>query len=187
MYKHTPLNCLLNVFSPLECHALCHPKCSAYLPSTCGMSSDCSLHLSDGLCRDKGSSAGQQLKEAGGHMHLEGWLKQPRSALNTLTRGTFTQTYCSCCFSKPKILLLEQILQYVRIQHHQRLPCFLTGMESEARAGRKNTSSWMALKCQCMKSSPEKVTLKSDWIVSKQTSRSNPASVYRCSEAAGGV
>ncbi|XP_017270187.1 citron Rho-interacting kinase isoform X4 [Kryptolebias marmoratus] len=63
----------------LECHALCHPKCSAYLPSTCGMSSDCSLHLSDGLCRDKGSSGGQQLKEAGGHMHLEGWMKQPRN------------------------------------------------------------------------------------------------------------
>uniref|UniRef100_A0A1A8NJ16 Citron (Rho-interacting, serine/threonine kinase 21) n=1 Tax=Nothobranchius rachovii TaxID=451742 RepID=A0A1A8NJ16_9TELE len=63
----------------LECHALCHPKCSAYLPATCGMSSDCSLHLSEGLCRDKGSSPGQQLKEAGGHMHLEGWMKQPRN------------------------------------------------------------------------------------------------------------
>nr|XP_015827372.2 citron Rho-interacting kinase [Nothobranchius furzeri] len=63
----------------LECHALCHPKCSAYLPATCGMSSDCSLHLSEGLCRDKGSSPGQQLREAGGHMHLEGWMKQPRN------------------------------------------------------------------------------------------------------------
>ncbi|XP_041854306.1 citron Rho-interacting kinase isoform X11 [Melanotaenia boesemani] len=63
----------------LECHALCHPKCSACLPSTCGMSSDCSLHLSEGLCRDKGSSPAQQLKEAGGHMHLEGWMKQPRN------------------------------------------------------------------------------------------------------------
>ncbi|XP_053727536.1 citron Rho-interacting kinase isoform X3 [Synchiropus splendidus] len=60
----------------LECHALCHPKCSPCLPSTCGMSSDCSLHLSEGLCRDKGS---QQLKEAGGHMHLEGWMKLPRN------------------------------------------------------------------------------------------------------------
>lgn len=60
-----------------ECHALCHPKCSPCLPSTCGMSSDCSLHLSEGL-RDKVTSAGQQLKEAGGHMHLEGWMKQPR-------------------------------------------------------------------------------------------------------------
>ncbi|XP_067458316.1 citron Rho-interacting kinase isoform X6 [Thunnus thynnus] len=63
----------------LECHALCHPKCSPCLPATCGMSSDCSLHLSDGLCRDKGSSPGQQLKEASGHMHLEGWMKQPRN------------------------------------------------------------------------------------------------------------
>lgn len=66
--------------SSSECHALCHPKCSPCLPSTCGMSSDCSLHLSEGLCRDKISSPGQQLKEAGGHMHLEGWMKQPRSA-----------------------------------------------------------------------------------------------------------
>lgn len=64
---------------PSECHALCHPKCSPCLPSTCGMSSDCSLHLSEGgLCRDKMAAAGQQLKEAGGHMHLEGWMKQPR-------------------------------------------------------------------------------------------------------------
>uniref|UniRef100_A0A8D3DKG5 Citron rho-interacting serine/threonine kinase n=1 Tax=Scophthalmus maximus TaxID=52904 RepID=A0A8D3DKG5_SCOMX len=63
----------------LECHALCHPKCSPCLPATCGMSSDCSLHLSEALCRDKGSSPGQQLKEAGGHMHLEGWMKQPRN------------------------------------------------------------------------------------------------------------
>ncbi|XP_034077741.1 citron Rho-interacting kinase-like [Gymnodraco acuticeps] len=57
----------------LECHALCHPKCSPCLPSTCGMSSDCSLHLTEGLCRDKGSSPA--LKE--GHMHLEGWMKTP--------------------------------------------------------------------------------------------------------------
>ncbi|KAF3696176.1 Citron Rho-interacting kinase [Channa argus] len=63
----------------LECHALCHPKCSPCLPATCGMSSDCSLHLSEGLCRDKGTSPGQQLKEASGHMHLEGWMKQPRN------------------------------------------------------------------------------------------------------------
>ncbi|XP_072244647.1 citron Rho-interacting kinase isoform X2 [Leuresthes tenuis] len=63
----------------LECHALCHPKCSACLPATCGMSSDCSLHLTEGLCRDKGSSPGQQLKETSGHMHLEGWMKHPRN------------------------------------------------------------------------------------------------------------
>ncbi|XP_049434892.1 citron Rho-interacting kinase isoform X10 [Epinephelus fuscoguttatus] len=63
----------------LECHALCHPKCSPCLPATCGMSSDCSLHLPEGLLRDKGTSPGQQLKEASGHMHLEGWMKQPRN------------------------------------------------------------------------------------------------------------
>ncbi|XP_074525855.1 citron Rho-interacting kinase isoform X4 [Halichoeres trimaculatus] len=63
----------------LECHALCHPKCSPCLPATCGMSSDCSLHLSDGLCRDKGSSPAPPHKEASGHMHLEGWMKQPRN------------------------------------------------------------------------------------------------------------
>ncbi|XP_061762981.1 citron rho-interacting kinase isoform X1 [Nerophis ophidion] len=63
----------------LECHALCHPKCSPSLPATCGMSSDCSLHLSEGSCREKGSSSGQQLKDASGHMHLEGWMKQPRN------------------------------------------------------------------------------------------------------------
>uniref|UniRef100_A0A3Q2YNS8 Citron rho-interacting serine/threonine kinase n=1 Tax=Hippocampus comes TaxID=109280 RepID=A0A3Q2YNS8_HIPCM len=63
----------------LECHALCHPKCSPCLPATCGMSSDCSLHLSEGSCREKGNSSGQQLKDASGHMHLEGWMKQPRN------------------------------------------------------------------------------------------------------------
>uniref|UniRef100_A0A668A5F5 Citron rho-interacting serine/threonine kinase n=1 Tax=Myripristis murdjan TaxID=586833 RepID=A0A668A5F5_9TELE len=63
----------------LECHALCHPKCSPCLPATCGLSSDCALHLSEALCRDKGNSPGQQLKEASGHMHLEGWMKQPRN------------------------------------------------------------------------------------------------------------
>ncbi|XP_028312927.1 citron Rho-interacting kinase isoform X4 [Gouania willdenowi] len=61
----------------LECHALCHPKCSPCLPATCGMSSDCSLHLSEGPCRDKATV--QPLKEAGGHMHLEGWVKLPRN------------------------------------------------------------------------------------------------------------
>lgn len=79
--------CLFSsVFFSSECHALCHPKCSPCLPATCGMSSDCSLHLSEGLCRDKGSSAGQQLKEASGHMHLEGWMKQPRLATEKLTQ-----------------------------------------------------------------------------------------------------
>ena len=37
------------------------------------------MHLSDGQGRDKGSSPGQlQGKEAGVHVHLEGWMKQPR-------------------------------------------------------------------------------------------------------------
>ncbi|XP_051924107.1 citron Rho-interacting kinase isoform X4 [Hippocampus zosterae] len=63
----------------LECHALCHPKCSPCLPATCGMSSDCSLHLSESSCREKGNSSGQQIKDASGHMHLEGWMKQPRN------------------------------------------------------------------------------------------------------------
>lgn len=65
-------------FSPLECHALCHPKCSRCLPATCGMPGDCALHMAEGLCRDKGSSPGLQLKEASGHVRLEGWMKQPR-------------------------------------------------------------------------------------------------------------
>nr|XP_057925852.1 citron Rho-interacting kinase isoform X5 [Doryrhamphus excisus] len=30
-------------------------------------------------CRDKSGSSGQPLKEASGHMHLEGWMKQPRN------------------------------------------------------------------------------------------------------------
>uniref|UniRef100_A0A8C5BJP0 Citron rho-interacting serine/threonine kinase n=1 Tax=Gadus morhua TaxID=8049 RepID=A0A8C5BJP0_GADMO len=64
----------------LECHALCHPKCSPCLAATCGLPTDCAMHLSDGQGRDKGSSPGQlQGKEAGVHVHLEGWMKQPRS------------------------------------------------------------------------------------------------------------
>ncbi|KAL0979531.1 hypothetical protein UPYG_G00186240 [Umbra pygmaea] len=63
----------------IECHALCHPKCSPCLPATCGLSGDCALHIAEGLCRDKGSSPGLQLKEASGHVRLEGWMKQPRN------------------------------------------------------------------------------------------------------------
>lgn len=84
LVRHCSLFNNISSFSS-ECHALCHPKCSPCLPATCGMSSDCSLHLSEGLCRDKGSSPGQQLKEASGHMHLEGWMKQPRLAMDTLS------------------------------------------------------------------------------------------------------
>ncbi|TRY60554.1 hypothetical protein DNTS_026969 [Danionella cerebrum] len=61
----------------IECHALCHPKCSPYLPATCGVPTEYALHLSEALCREKGSSSG--LKDAAGHMRLEGWLKQPRN------------------------------------------------------------------------------------------------------------
>ncbi|XP_016339994.1 citron Rho-interacting kinase-like, partial [Sinocyclocheilus anshuiensis] len=42
----------------LECRTLCHPKCSPCLPATCGL----------------------PVKEASGHMRLEGWMKQPRCA-----------------------------------------------------------------------------------------------------------
>uniref|UniRef100_A0A673XQ99 Citron rho-interacting serine/threonine kinase n=1 Tax=Salmo trutta TaxID=8032 RepID=A0A673XQ99_SALTR len=63
----------------IECHALCHPKCSRCLPATCGLPGDCALHMAEGLCRDKGSSPGLQLKEASGHVRLEGWMKQPRN------------------------------------------------------------------------------------------------------------
>uniref|UniRef100_A0A4W5MXG4 Citron rho-interacting serine/threonine kinase n=1 Tax=Hucho hucho TaxID=62062 RepID=A0A4W5MXG4_9TELE len=63
----------------IECHALCHPKCSRCLTATCGVPGDCALHMAEGLCRDKGSAPGLQLKEASGHVRLEGWMKQPRN------------------------------------------------------------------------------------------------------------
>ncbi|XP_017558301.1 citron Rho-interacting kinase isoform X1 [Pygocentrus nattereri] len=62
----------------IECHALCHPKCSPYLPATCGVPTEYALHLSEALCREKGSSSGLALKESG-HMRLEGWMKQFRN------------------------------------------------------------------------------------------------------------
>nr|XP_023696599.1 citron Rho-interacting kinase-like isoform X8 [Paramormyrops kingsleyae] len=63
-----------------ECRALCHPKCSPCLPATCGPPAEHAAHLlSEGLCRDKAGSPGQQAKEAGGHVRLEGWMKQPRN------------------------------------------------------------------------------------------------------------
>ncbi|XP_066500859.1 citron Rho-interacting kinase isoform X3 [Hoplias malabaricus] len=63
----------------VECHALCHPKCSPYLPATCGVPTEYALHLSEALCREKGSSSGLALKDSSGHMRLEGWMKQPRN------------------------------------------------------------------------------------------------------------
>ncbi|XP_035246530.1 citron rho-interacting kinase-like isoform X4 [Anguilla anguilla] len=61
----------------LECQALCHPKCSPCLPSTCGLPAEYSF--GEGLSRDKPSSPTQQPKEASGHVRLEGWMKQPRN------------------------------------------------------------------------------------------------------------
>ncbi|XP_058244604.1 citron Rho-interacting kinase isoform X4 [Hemibagrus wyckioides] len=63
----------------IECHALCHPKCSPYLPATCGVPTEYALHLSEALCREKSSNSGLQLKDSSGHMRLEGWIKQPRN------------------------------------------------------------------------------------------------------------
>ncbi|KAI1882468.1 hypothetical protein AGOR_G00251070 [Albula goreensis] len=62
----------------LECHALCHPKCSPCLPATCGLPAEYSL--GEGPFRDKTSSSpATQNKEASGHIRLEGWMKQPRN------------------------------------------------------------------------------------------------------------
>ncbi|XP_041956088.1 citron Rho-interacting kinase isoform X2 [Alosa sapidissima] len=63
----------------IECHTLCHPKCSPYLPASCGVPSDYAIHYSEALCRDKGSSSGLPLKDSSGHMHLEAWMKMPRN------------------------------------------------------------------------------------------------------------
>ncbi|XP_031426731.1 citron Rho-interacting kinase [Clupea harengus] len=63
----------------IECHALCHPKCSPYLPASCGVPSDYNIHYSEALCRDKSSSQGLPLKDSNGHVHLEAWMKMPRN------------------------------------------------------------------------------------------------------------
>ncbi|XP_059404905.1 citron Rho-interacting kinase-like isoform X8 [Carassius carassius] len=64
----------------LECRTLCHPKCSPCLPATCGLPAEYTTHFSEALCRDRSSSPAQQVKEASGHMRLEGWMKQPRNS-----------------------------------------------------------------------------------------------------------
>ncbi|KTF81545.1 hypothetical protein cypCar_00048380, partial [Cyprinus carpio] len=64
----------------LECRTLCHPKCSPCLPATCGLPAEYATHFSEALCRDKASSPALQLKEASGHVRLEGWMKQPRNS-----------------------------------------------------------------------------------------------------------
>ncbi|KAJ8395640.1 hypothetical protein AAFF_G00031210 [Aldrovandia affinis] len=61
----------------LECHALCHPKCSPCLSATCGLPTEHALL--EGVGRDKVSSPALQVKEASGHVRLEGWMKQPRN------------------------------------------------------------------------------------------------------------
>ncbi|XP_055077642.1 citron rho-interacting kinase [Periophthalmus magnuspinnatus] len=63
----------------LECRVLCHPKCSPCLPATCGLPAEFASHFSEALCREKSSSPALQLKEASGHVRLEGWMKQPRN------------------------------------------------------------------------------------------------------------
>ncbi|XP_062844335.1 citron Rho-interacting kinase isoform X1 [Trichomycterus rosablanca] len=63
----------------LECHTLCHPKCSPCLPATCGLPPEYATHFSEALCRDKANSPALQVKEASGHIRLEGWMKQPRN------------------------------------------------------------------------------------------------------------
>ncbi|XP_030631130.1 citron Rho-interacting kinase [Chanos chanos] len=63
----------------LECHTLCHPKCSPCLPATCGLPAEYAAHFSEALCRDKANSPALQVKEASGHVRLEGWMKQPRN------------------------------------------------------------------------------------------------------------
>ncbi|XP_056601858.1 citron rho-interacting kinase isoform X3 [Triplophysa dalaica] len=63
----------------LECHTLCHPKCSPCLPATCGLPVEYATHFTEALCRDKSSSPALQVKEASGHVRLEGWMKQPRN------------------------------------------------------------------------------------------------------------
>ncbi|KAM9859090.1 citron Rho-interacting kinase [Aulostomus maculatus] len=64
----------------LECHTLCHPKCSPCLPATCGLPAEYASHFSEALCREKANSPALQVKEASGHVRLEGWMKQPRNA-----------------------------------------------------------------------------------------------------------
>ncbi|KAM7422156.1 hypothetical protein PAMA_010299 [Pampus argenteus] len=63
----------------LECNTLCHPKCSPCLPATCGLPAEYATHFSEALCREKANSPALQVKEASGHVRLEGWMKQPRN------------------------------------------------------------------------------------------------------------
>ncbi|KAK7916003.1 hypothetical protein WMY93_011764 [Mugilogobius chulae] len=62
-----------------KCRTLCHPKCSPCLPATCGLPAEFASHFTEALCREKTSSPALQVKEASGHVRLEGWMKQPRN------------------------------------------------------------------------------------------------------------
>ncbi|XP_011473457.1 citron Rho-interacting kinase isoform X2 [Oryzias latipes] len=64
----------------LECNTICHPKCSPCLPATCGLPAEYATHFSEALCREKANSPALQVKEASGHVRLEGWMKQPRNS-----------------------------------------------------------------------------------------------------------
>ncbi|XP_063171473.1 citron Rho-interacting kinase isoform X3 [Candoia aspera] len=63
----------------LECQMMCHPKCSACLPATCGLPAEYAAHFSEAFFRDKLNSPGLQLKEPGSGLRLEGWMKVPRN------------------------------------------------------------------------------------------------------------
>ncbi|NWR64435.1 CTRO kinase, partial [Bucorvus abyssinicus] len=63
----------------LECQVMCHPKCSACLPATCGLPMEYATHFSEAFCRDKMNSPGLQLKEPSSSLRLEGWMKVPRN------------------------------------------------------------------------------------------------------------
>uniref|UniRef100_A0A8C6YFR3 non-specific serine/threonine protein kinase n=1 Tax=Naja naja TaxID=35670 RepID=A0A8C6YFR3_NAJNA len=63
----------------LECQMMCHPKCSACLPATCGLPAEYAAHFSEAFCRDKLNSPGLPLKEPGSALRLEGWMKVPRN------------------------------------------------------------------------------------------------------------
>ncbi|XP_015672959.1 citron Rho-interacting kinase isoform X2 [Protobothrops mucrosquamatus] len=63
----------------LECQMMCHPKCSACLPATCGLPAEYATHFSEAFCRDKLNSPGVQLKDPGSALRLEGWMKVPRN------------------------------------------------------------------------------------------------------------
>ncbi|XP_042297786.1 citron Rho-interacting kinase [Sceloporus undulatus] len=63
----------------LECQMMCHPKCSACLPATCGLPTEYATHFSEAFCRDKLNSPGLQLKEPSTGLRLEGWMKVPRN------------------------------------------------------------------------------------------------------------